>query len=194
MSGESGSPRGPNERSPHPATVVQPKAPHVATVRRAGQGPNGQAPHPATVVQPKAPHVATVGRAGQGPNGQAPHSATVVQPRTPPPAKAWQGRKLPPHPATVAQPKPALGGRAELPPHPATVVQRKLTSGASGGSADVVQRTWTRTSNRNVRTKIPFDMQDVVLAGHGEFRQNDGMATVPDSTIRYRVYRAGLRH
>lgn len=31
----------------------------------------------------------------------------------------------PPHPATVAQPKPAFGGTASRPPHPAAVAQRK---------------------------------------------------------------------
>jgi hypothetical protein len=38
--------------------------------------------------------------------------------------------KRPPHPATVAQPKPAFGRVPERPPHPATVVQPKPAFGA----------------------------------------------------------------
>ena len=40
-------------------------------------------------------------------------------------------RKLPPHPATVMQPKRPFGGGAERPPHPATVVQTKRPSGSA---------------------------------------------------------------
>ncbi|WP_433936400.1 hypothetical protein AB3662_17115 [Sorangium cellulosum] len=53
------------------------------------------------------------------PNVRAPHPATVAQPR------AAIGGTAPraPHPATVAQPRPAIGGTGPKAPHPATVAQ-----------------------------------------------------------------------
>lgn len=59
--------QGARGRPPHPATVVQRKAPHSAAAgQRRPSHPatvvqrKGLPPHPATVVQPKAPHPATV--------------------------------------------------------------------------------------------------------------------------------------
>ncbi|WP_437603055.1 hypothetical protein WMF28_15655 [Sorangium sp. So ce590] len=59
------------------------------------------------------------------PNARAPHPATVAQPR---PALGGVAPR-PPHPATVAQPRPALGGMAPRPPHPATVAQPRPALG-----------------------------------------------------------------
>lgn len=59
---------------PHPATVVQPKAPHPAAVVQEEALP----PHPATVVQPKRPFGAM-----EAPPPRAPHAATVAQPKRP---------------------------------------------------------------------------------------------------------------
>jgi len=70
------------QRSPHPATVAQPKA--------AITGPLPRPPHPATVAQPR----------------RLPHPATAAQPR---PASGGQMAR-PPHPATVAPPSPARAG------------------------------------------------------------------------------------
>ncbi|XYI01915.1 Rossmann-like fold-containing protein [Sorangium sp. So ce1128] len=59
-----------------------------------------------------------------------PHPATVVQPK---PAFAKMAKRLPPHPATVVQPKPAFAKMTKrLPSRPATVAQSKpaFTRGA----------------------------------------------------------------
>ncbi|WP_437280949.1 hypothetical protein WME90_10440 [Sorangium sp. So ce375] len=57
-----------------------------------------------------------------------PHPATIVQPK---PAIGAPAAR-PPHPATTVQKKPAIGGNATKPPHPATAVQKKP---AIGGNA-----------------------------------------------------------
>src|SRR6478735_1150164 len=66
--------RGANQRPAHPATVVQPKVPHAATVQR-----KGLLPHPATTTRPvRPPHPATVAQA----------KPALTRPAAPPPPPA----------------------------------------------------------------------------------------------------------
>ncbi|WP_437600075.1 hypothetical protein WMF28_00770 [Sorangium sp. So ce590] len=128
----SGRRQAPNKRPPHPATVAQPKAPHLASAPG-----KGRPPHPATVAQPKAPRLASAPG-----KGRPPHPATVAQPKAPRLASA-PGKGRPPHPATVAQPKaPRLAsapGKGR-PPHPATVAQPKAPHQALIARSPVAQR------------------------------------------------------
>jgi Domain of unknown function (DUF4157) len=66
-----------------------------------------------------------------------PHAATVAQPRAA--GKPLHPASRPPHPATVAQPR-AAGKPPARPPHPATVAQPRAPFGAQPGVSQGMQR------------------------------------------------------
>jgi hypothetical protein len=92
------------KRPPHPATVVQEKAPHPAKAWRGKELP----PHPATVGQPKP--------AFGGVRERPPHPATVVQPNAPRPKAPKTELSSEQSPALEVEPTEPLRARVRRPP------------------------------------------------------------------------------